>query len=73
MFAHGKTKAQQDNFTLKRVNREFNNSVEVDIFYLDGVDRRPILHAVNTRICFSVARLCQNRDLDLLASTFERK
>jgi hypothetical protein len=59
--------------SLSNVNREFNNSVQVDIFYLDGVDRRPILHAVDTRTSFSVARLCQNRDLELLASTFERE
>jgi hypothetical protein len=28
--------------SLSNVNREFNNSVQVDIFYLDGADRRPI-------------------------------
>jgi hypothetical protein len=47
--------------------------VQVDIFYLDGIDRRPILHAVDTRTSFSMARLCQNRDLELLASTLERE
>jgi hypothetical protein len=47
--------------------------VQVDIFYLDGVDQRPILDAVDTRTSFSMARLCQNRDLELLASTFERE
>jgi hypothetical protein len=52
MFAHDKTKTQQEIFTL---------------------DRRPILHAVDTRTSFSKARLCQNRDLELLASTFERE
>jgi hypothetical protein len=57
--------------SLSNVNREFNNSVQVEIFYLYGVDRRPILHAVDTCTSFSVARLCQNRDLELLASTFE--
>jgi hypothetical protein len=60
-------------FSLSNVNREFNNSVRVDIFYLDGVYRRPILHAVDTRTSFSMARLCKNRDLELLASTFERE
>jgi hypothetical protein len=59
--------------SLSNVNREFNNSVHVDILYLDGVDRRPIIHAVDTRTSFSMARLCQNRDLELLASTFERQ
>jgi hypothetical protein len=59
--------------SLSNVNREFNYSVQVDIFYLDGVDRRPILHAVDTRTSFSMARLCRNRDLELLASTFERE
>jgi hypothetical protein len=59
--------------SLSNVNREFSNSVQVGIFYLDGVDRRPILHAVDTRTSFSMARLCQNRDLELLASTFERE
>jgi hypothetical protein len=59
--------------SLSNVNREFNNFVQVDIFYLDGVDRRPILHAVDTRTSFSMARLCQNRDLELLASTLERE
>jgi hypothetical protein len=38
--------------SLSNVNREFNYSVQVDIFYLDGVDRRPILHAVDTRTSF---------------------
>jgi hypothetical protein len=60
-------------FSLSNVNREFNNSVLVDIFYQDGVFRRPILHAVDTRTSFSMARLCHNRDLELLASTFERE
>jgi hypothetical protein len=59
--------------SLSNVNREFNNSVQVDNFYLNGVDRRPILHAVDTRTSFSMARLCQNRDLQLLVSTFERE
>jgi hypothetical protein len=59
--------------SLSNVNREFKNSVQVDIFSLDGVDRRPILYAVNTRINFSMARICQNRDLELLAITFERE
>jgi hypothetical protein len=59
--------------SLSNVNREFNNSVQVNIFYLDGVDRRPILHAVDTRTSFSTARLGQNRDLELMASTFERE
>jgi hypothetical protein len=59
--------------SLSNVNREFNNCVQVDIFYLDGVDRRPILSAVDTRSSFSVVRPCQNRDLELLASTFERE
>jgi hypothetical protein len=59
--------------SLSNVNREFNNSVQVEIFYLERVDRCPILHAVDTRTSFSVARLCQNRDLELLASTFERE
>jgi hypothetical protein len=62
-----------EKISLSNVNREFKNSVQVDIFYLDSVDRRPILHAVNTRTSFSMARLCQNRDLELLASTFERE
>jgi hypothetical protein len=43
---------------LSNVKKEFNISVHVDIFYLDGVDRRPILHAVDTRKSFSMARLC---------------
>jgi hypothetical protein len=60
-------------FSLSNVNGKFNNSMQVDIFYLDGVDRRPILHAVDTRTSFSMARLCQNTDLELLASTFERE
>jgi hypothetical protein len=47
--------------------------VQVDIFYLNGVDRRSILHAVDTRTSFSLVRLCQNGDLELLASTFERE
>jgi hypothetical protein len=59
--------------SLSNVNREFNNSVQVDIFYLDGVDRRLILHAVDTRSSYSMALLCHNRDLELLASTFERE
>jgi hypothetical protein len=59
--------------SLLNVNREFHNSMQVDIFYLDGVDRRPILHAVDTRTRFSMARLCRNRDLELLASTLERE
>jgi hypothetical protein len=59
--------------SLSNITRESSNSVQVDIFYLDGVDRRPILHYVDTRTSFSVARLCQNRDLKLLASTFERE
>jgi hypothetical protein len=42
--------------SLSNVNREFNNSMQVDIFYLDGVDRRPILHAVDTHTSFSMAR-----------------
>jgi hypothetical protein len=69
--------ARQDQLSkkisLSNVNREFNNSVQVNIFYLDGVDRRPILHALDTRTSFSMARLCLNRDLELLASTFERE
>jgi hypothetical protein len=67
IFAHGKKSS------LSNVNREFNNSVQVDILYLDGVDQRPILHAVNTRTSFSMGRLCQTRDLELLESTFERE
>jgi hypothetical protein len=59
-----------DKISLSSVNKEFNNSVQVDTFYLDGAERRPILHAVDTRTSFSMARLCQNRDLELLASTF---
>jgi hypothetical protein len=59
--------------SLSNVNREFNNSVRVDIFYLNGVDWRPILHAVDTRTSFSMARLRQNMDLELLASTFDRE
>jgi hypothetical protein len=59
--------------SLSNVNREFSNSVQVDIFYLDGVDRRPILHAVDTHTSFSMARLYQNRDLKPLASIFERE
>jgi hypothetical protein len=62
-----------EKLSLSNVNREFDNSVQVDIFYLDGVDRRPILHAVDTRTSFSMARLCQNRDLEMGASTFERE
>jgi hypothetical protein len=59
--------------SLSNINRESNNSVQVDIFYLDSVDRRSILHAVDTRTNFSMARLCQNRDLELFAINFERE
>jgi hypothetical protein len=59
--------------SLSNVNRIFNNSAQVDTFYLDSVDRRLILYAVDTRTKFSMARLCQKRDLELLASTFERE
>jgi hypothetical protein len=59
--------------SLSNVNREFINSVQVNIFYLDGVDRRPMLHAVDTRTSFYMVRPCQSRDLELLASTFERE
>jgi hypothetical protein len=45
--------------SLSNVNREFNNSVQDDNFHLDGVYRRPILHAVDTHISFSVIRLCE--------------
>jgi hypothetical protein len=47
--------------------------MQVDIFYLDGIDRRPILYAVDTRTSFSMARLCQNRVIELSASSFERE
>jgi hypothetical protein len=56
-------------FSLSNVNKEFKNSVQADFFYLDGVDRRTILHAVDTRTSFSMARLCQTTDLELLGST----
>jgi hypothetical protein len=58
--------------SLSRVSREFNTHVQVDVFYMDFVDPRPVLHAIDTATGFFVTSLSQTKDLETLAKLFER-
>jgi hypothetical protein len=72
MFAHVKTKAEQEKFALKRQQRIYQ--IRTGRYFLTG-RCRPASHLT---CCgyphkFSVTRLRQYRDIELLASDFERE
>jgi hypothetical protein len=52
--------------SLSNVNRDFNNSVQVDMFYLNGVVPSYML-CIPAQVF--IAQLCQKRDFELLART----
>jgi hypothetical protein len=72
MFAHGKTKAQQENFTLERQQRILQ--LRAGRYFLSGRCRpASYLTCCGYAHKFFYGSTMQKRDLELLASTFERE